>query len=952
MLQSFSGPVPRAAALVLLALAAAAAPTYAQAPSHSAAPAYTAVPDSSKHTPMNSVSEITKHIEAMKAARATRNRGKDSATAEREREEHAPRKGAKASKLGTARDVSHEELDWLEARKFYLKQRAFPNDTVDWQAIKNGSQMRDRLPSARLRPVSSTPGNGSGSGPGGPKTNSVTTMAVQSPSSKWEFIGPRNLAVPYRTYYGQGVTCGRVNAMAYSPDGSIYAAGASGGVWKSAGGGYQWKSLSDTWPALGVSSIAIDPKNSNIIYVGTGDFQGLVGGIEFGIMKSTDGGNTWTNYGKSQFGTVAVSQVVIDPDNTSIITIATGNGADRVGYVWRSTDGGATWTKAFDSANAWSALTVSKAGANGKRTYYAAGIGAIQRSTDQGATWTPVSLPSGGSLPSYPAMATSKANADTVYLLSPGDQAIFKSTDAGTSWSDVTGGFPGGYNWSQYFYDYHINTSTLVDRFNRLQDAVYVGLIDIVQSPDGGNRWRSVGLTYTSGALTHNDQHSMAVNPKDPNDMFIGNDGGIYRLTYNGRRDAFSFNTASNQTLGITQFYHAAFHPYDASKMIGGTQDNATPLASGDLSNWGNVGGGDGGFSEIHPLSPSEQYATSYFGQIYRTTDSWNTYDYFGLPDSADFVWPIALDPQDQTLLYGGGTTVWKYRFSGKFGYSLQPLAPVLSQFGLIEFIAVAPSDSKRIYAGSSAGELFMTTNGGGSWSEIDQGATSLPTRFITCIAVSPDDPSRIVVTVSGTGSSHVWRCPDTTAASPLWVDASAGLPDAPTNTVCLDPTDPANTYYVGTDVGVFLTQDGGASYTNMTLPLGMPNVQVNELRHVYGTGYLNAATYGRGMWRIKIANPVAPVSRLSTIPVSPHGGQPVTLVISTIAPAPLGGQKVTLQSSNPAVVSVPSSATVVAGFNILQLKVSTGRVSAKTQVTLTANGGGKSRTLKVTVVP
>lgn len=962
MLQSFSGPVPRLAALVPLGLALIAVPVHAQQGNTGEAKAAHAASEASKRIPLNSVSALSRYIESLKAARASREHGKEDSP-DREKHEsrasHAKKTAGKAvsvrAERGERDEKGEEELDWLEARKFYLKQRAFPNDQIDWSAIRNGAGTRDRLPAARLRPLSSTPNNGNGPvlGPGGGmRSLSVSPLAAQVPSSRWEFVGPRNLKVPYRVYYGQGATSGRVNAMAFSPDGALYVGGASGGVWKSTGGGYPWKSLSDSWPALGVSSIAVDPSNPKTIYVGTGDFQGGIGGLEFGIMKSTDGGSTWTNIGKTQFGTVAVSQIVIDPDNPAIVTVATGNGSDFLGYVWRSTDRGATWTKAFDSPNAWSALTVSIPDSTGKRTYYAAGLGEIQRSTDQGKTWTNVALPSGASLFSYPAMAASKINAATVYLLSPGDQAIFKSTDGGATWTNVTGGFPGGYNWSQYSYDFQITTSSLVDRFNRLQDAVYVGLIDLVQSPDGGNLWRSVGLSYTNGALTHNDQHSMAVNPKDPNDMLVGNDGGLYRLAFNSRRDTFTFNTVSNQNLGITQFYHAAFHPYDASKMLGGTQDNATPMSFGDLLNWANVGGGDGGFSEIHPLSPNIQYATSYFGQIYRTTDAWRTSQFLGLPDFADFVWPIAVDPQDPTLLYGGGTTVWKYRFSGNFGYSLQPLAPVLSQFGLLEYVAVAPSDSNRIYAGSSAGELFMTTDGGKNWSEIDQGATSLPIRFITSIAVSPDDPSRIVVTVSGTGSSHVWRCPDTTAANPVWVDAGVGLPDVPTNTICLDPTDPANSYYVGTDIGVFFTQDGGASYTNMTQPLGLPNVQVNELRHVYGTGYLNAATYGRGMWRIKIANPVAPVSRLESIPASPHGGQAITLVISLIAPAPLGGQKVTLQSSNPAVISVPPAATVVAGFNILQLKVSTGRVTGKTPVTITANAAGKSRTLKITVVP
>src|SRR5262249_52409923 len=153
----------------------------------------------------------------------------------------------------------------------------------------------------------------------------------------WEFIGPQNLPVPNRIYNGDSPIIGRVNAMAFDPvtSGTFYLASATGGVWKTTDSGTTWKPLSDNWPSLQTSSLAIDPQNHNTIYVGTGDFDGS-SGYSFGIMKTTDGGATWTNQGKTKFSYLAVSAIVVDPENSSIVTVTTGRGRNYWGYIWRS----------------------------------------------------------------------------------------------------------------------------------------------------------------------------------------------------------------------------------------------------------------------------------------------------------------------------------------------------------------------------------------------------------------------------------------------------------------------------------------------------------------------------------------------------------------------------------------------------------------------------------------
>jgi photosystem II stability/assembly factor-like uncharacterized protein len=963
MLLPFVRPIPRQTVLPLIGLLLALPVAGALAEEDKAEVIPAKRPTISKKAPpMASVSELGRYIADLKAAAKARERVKEQA--KEAGEKAAAKPGRKESKkeqpvkmYGPKREANDEEeepgVGWLEAYHFYMKQRAYPNDQVDWSAIHRAAERRDGMPAAKLKPVSSTPT--ANPAPGAQSGSSV--MAVGVPvGSQWEFLGPKNLTVPYRVYYGVGATSGRVNAIAYTtPPASgldktantLYMGAAGGGVWKTTNNGLTWTPLSDGWPSLNVSSIAVDPKNPNKVFVGTGDYHGF-GGYQFGIMRSTDGGTSWTSTGQAQFGMVAVSDIVIDPENSNIITASTGNGQDFFGYVWRSTDGGSTWNKAFDAYNSWASVAVSAPDAQGKRYYYAVGFGEIWRSADRGVTWSTVPLPGSANLGLWSDLATSRFDPLAVYLLSPGDQKVFASKDAGGTWVDMTGDIPGGYNWSQGWYDYQITVSSRLDPFNRPVDVVYVGLIDLAQSPFGGPAWRSIGRTYTAGALTHNDQHSMAVNPRNPNDMMVGNDGGLYRLTFNPKQDTWLFDSTPNRSLGITQFYHAAFHPFDSKKMLGGTQDNATPISFGDLGNWKNVGGGDGGYAEIHPLAPNFQVATSQFGLAYITQNAWKGYYQWGTFGPSAFIAPMTIDSQNPNVLYLGSDRLEKFDLKS-FNISVGPL---LSVYGYLMHIAVAPSDSNRIYAGSDLGELFMTTDGGATWSQIEQGSTSLPNRTITCIVVDPENPNRIVVTVSGTGSGHVFRCDNTTDANVAWTDISNGLPDVPANTIALDLTDSTNTYYVGTDVGAFVTQNGGGSWTNMTQPLGLPNVQVNELRAVYGTGYLNAATYGRGMWRIKIANPIAPVSSISTIPTTVKGGNPVTVAVTTLAPAPLGGQTVALQSDNPAVVPMPASIVMVAGFSRRQFRVMTTPVTTKTVVTLTASGGGKTRTTKLTLVP
>lgn len=730
-------------------------------------------------------------------------------------------------------------LDYLEAHRFYLEERAYPNDEPDWSAWAKAAQHRDAMPAWNDSPN------------------------PQGLVGTWSFLGPTNLDTPYRIYYGLPPLNGRVNGVAYHPTdaNTFYLVGAQGGVWKTTDGGVNYTPLSDKWEVMAASSVAVDPTNPNIIYVGTGDYPGSKPYC-MGIMKSTDGGATWTNYGRSQFGTRAINKILLDPANPQIVLVTTGRGAGGNGFVWRSTDGGLTWSSVITTSASWSDLTVGTPSA-GVRNIYAAGGdsagGKIFRSQNQGATWTALASPVTGSQ-SGMCISASVVDPNTVYLLTPSTRNIWKSTNAGASWTSVSAGFVNGtnnYNWSQGSYDFFMTTSKTPAN----ADVIYVGLIDVVQSINGGASWQSVGgPAYSNSSIAHNDQHCIAINPLNPNQALVGGDGGIFRLTYAPAGNTWSWNYLS-RNLGITQFYRMAAHPTNPNILLGGTQDNATPFCNGVLSTWDNVGGGDGGFCEINPTTPSRQYAESQYLNVYKTTNSWSTSSGIAPSvgtDSVPFIAPFVLDPNNPNLLYAGTNYLYRYTDSTN-SWAARLGATALSSTGNIRAIAIAQGDSNRIYTGSSDGQVWMSTNAGTTWTQINTGSPSLPNRTITSISVNASNKDDILVTLSGTGTGHVYRCINTLAVTRVWQNLSGSLatalPDVPANSLARDLTNPQTMWYVATDVGVFATGDAGATWANATAPMGLPNTQVNDLKAVPGTGKLVAATYGRGMWQIQLSN-------------------------------------------------------------------------------------------------
>ncbi len=713
-------------------------------------------------------------------------------------------------------------LDYLESYLERQKARAYPSDQVDFTGYFD--LIDERLKHGSLR----------------------TQSGLQ-----WTYVGPRNLDIPYRTYYGQRPIIGRVGALAYDPvtAGTYFLGGAKGGVWKTTDYGTQWTALSDSWPTLGVSCLCIVPQGGGVILAGTGDHHGG-DAVGYGVMRSTDGGATWTATGQSVMGHSCVSEIRFDPDNPSLVLAVTGRGSGT-GRVYRSLDAGQTWSVSLNVSADWSGLDVSVA-SGGIRTFWAvadAGSDVVYKSTDNGSTWTQVTVSGLGN--STVDVACSRIVPGTVYLLDSSSQKIWKSTDSGATWTNTTNNFSN--QWGQSWYDFHIETSRL-----NSADVVYVGLIDIAVSLNGGSTWRNMGganwtATYSGTAITHNDQHCLAVNPANPNEVLVGNDGGVYRATYNAGNDSVTW-AILNKLLGITQFYTLAMHPTSADYAMGGTQDNATPNSFGDVNNWGNPGAGDGAGCLINPNNPANQYHSWYYQSIVRTDNSFGssttiTPDWNG--HSLPFIGKLWFDPNNPNLVYANTDYLNRYNRST----STWTLKLGNQSFGaVIQSFAAAKSDSNRLYVGRT-GQVWMSSDNGATWTRIDrQGLTNgLPNRSITDISVDPTNKNDVLVVTGGTGAGKVWRCSDTSAATPQWTPLSSGLPDIHHLCLARDPARPQTYWYVGNDAGVWRTTDGGGTWTDYSGPQGLPDVEIDALVPVSGTGYLNAATYGRGLWRVPL---------------------------------------------------------------------------------------------------
>lgn len=686
---------------------------------------------------------------------------------------------------------------------------------------------------------------------------------------KWRNIGP------YRG--GRSVT---VTGMLKDP--MTYIAGyTGGGLWKTTNGGMSWKNISDGFFKTGtVGAIAVSEYDPNVIYVGMGEHpvRGVMTSPGDGMYKSTDAGKTWKHIGLPK--SYHIARIRIHPKDPDIVWVAVQGavyGANKERGVYKTTDGGTTWRQVLAVDENTGACELSLDASN-PRVLYAAmwqhrrypwlaesgepGSG-LYKSTDSGETWTKLTK----GLPEQvgkAAIAVSAANPDVVYANIETDRekaGVYRSDDAGMSWR-ITSKDPATISRSWYYMEIFPDPKD--------ENTVYVLNAPALRSTDGGK-------TFTAMRVGHGDTHDLWINPNNPDNMILADDGGA-EITFNGGED---WSTQNNQP--TAQFYRVITDNRFPYYVYGGQQDNSTVAIQNrtsrggiDVTDWYSVGGGESAFIAFDPNDPKLVYAGSYQGNIdiynVETGDAKDimAYPSIGLAITPStmkyrFNWnaPIVAQPQNPKIIYHGANHVLR---TADGGITWTEISPDLTRndktkqidgggpytnegaggevYNTISYIACSPHKAGVIWVGSDDGLVHVTQDEGKTWSNVTP--PNLGETLINAIEVSPHNPSAAYVVATR------YKFNDFTPVifytsdfGKSWTKITNGI-EAPdfVRVVREDKVKPG-LLYAGCERGMYISFDNGKNWQKFQLNL--PVVPVTDL--TIHDNDLIAATQGRAFW-------------------------------------------------------------------------------------------------------
>lgn len=686
----------------------------------------------------------------------------------------------------------------------------------------------------------------------------------------WEFAGPTNVG-------------GRITDIEIPNDQAetYYVGTASGGVFKTTDGGSNWLPIFDDQEILSIGDIEISENNTETIWVGTGEVNAGGGSLAYdgnGVFKSTNGGITWQSKGLPNVG--SISKIVIDPDNDDAIFVSAmgplfRNDTNR--GVYKSVDGGDTWEQKLFVSDSTGIIDMAIHPTNGDIIYaaswerirrpqyrhYGGETSRLYRSLDGGDTW--IEMTNG--LPSLPSekgrisIAISQSNPEVLYSryadATGNIQGVYKTVDGGDVWTEVNGsGLQNvGFHW--WF------RGVVIDPDD--ENIIYNVDFNVQKSTDGGANWSPA----FPGA--HVDQHALAFNRMVPGAVILGNDGGVYYSADDGA------SYLKDVSLPITQFYRVHVDAQNDAKVYGGAQDNNTiRTTTGSVDDWTAIYGGDGFQSLVDPTNTAVIYALSQRGNLGKSINNGANFSGAtnGISGSDRKNWdtPIVMDPFDSQILYYGANRLYK---TTNAAGNWTAISPDLTNgsgggnltFGTIISISVSPIDTSTIYVGTDDGNVWITNNGGGNWTNV---SASLPNRWVTKVLASRSDLNTVYVTFSGyrygEDNGHVYKSDDNGAN---WTDISSGLPDIPVNDILEDVY---GNLFLGTDIGVLASPDQGANWS--VLGENLPSVVVTDMHIHEASEYLYIGTYGRSMYKLDLSEDILSVAHRSfseTIAIYPN---------------------------------------------------------------------------------
>jgi photosystem II stability/assembly factor-like uncharacterized protein len=695
---------------------------------------------------------------------------------------------------------------------------------------------------------------------------------------------------------GPAVTGGRIADIVAVHEGlrlTVYVGSASGGVWKSMDGGTTFKAIFDKQPSLSIGSLAVDPSDPKTVWVGTGEswVRNSVS-VGTGIYRSRDGGDNWEQLGLSD--SEHISRIVVHPkDSNTVYACALGHlwNSNTERGVFKTTDGGKTWKKLLfrNESTGCAEMAMDPQDSNvlyaamwdvrrEPHNFRSGGPGSgLFKSTDAGATWHELrkGFPEGdlGRI----GIAVAPSNHARVYAVveAKNHTALFRSDDAGESWLEVNNSF---------------NVSGRPFYFARLAadpknaDRIYKPGFFLTVSEDAGKSFSaSFAASEGPGGGNHGDHHALWIDPENPDQMFLGTDGGVYESLDRGSHWRFLSN------LPVSQFYHVSADMADPYNVYGGLQDNGTwmgPSRSTDgIANrhWRNIDFGDGFWAFPDPADADFAYAEYQGGKIARFRKSTGeAREIKPLPRAGEaefrFNWnaPIQMSPNSRGTIYLGAQFLFRSRDHGE---SWERISPDLTtndparqhqelsgglttdnsdaeKFETIYTIAESPKNGEVIWAGTDDGNVQVTRDGGKHWTNVAKNISGLPAgTWVSTIEASHFDAATAYATFDGHAAgdmkTYVYQTKD---YGKTWTSLSTSELNGYAHVVRQDLVN-ANLLFVGTEFGLFISIDGGAHWAQFKGTL--PNVAVRDIAIQPRESDLILATHGRGIYILDDLTPI-----------------------------------------------------------------------------------------------
>lgn len=667
---------------------------------------------------------------------------------------------------------------------------------------------------------------------------------------------------------------------------TVFAAAASGGIWKSVNGGTTFKPVFDREDVQSIGALAIDPSNHKTIWAGTGEswMRNSVS-IGDGVYKSTDNGENWSNVGLKD--TEHIAKIIIDPaDGNNVLVCATGhswNDNDERG-VFKTSDGGKSWRKVLAGANGSTGCGMLAASPQAPKNIYASMWdfrrqgwtfrsggpgGGLFQSRDGGDHWTEINDANAKGLPAKPwgriALAVAPSKPQTVYaMIESKDSALFRSDDGGANWSKLDAS---AYMiWRPFYF-----ANLIVDPKD--ENKIFKPDLGLLLSVNGGKSFSFV-------ANAHGDFHDIWIDPTNPSVVYGGDDGGLWRSEDGGTRWKHQLN------LPISQFYHVSVDNDDPYHVYGGLQDNSTWIGDSSYpggvanSQWENIYGGDGFWAFVDPSDPNYIYAEAQGGNIGRvnrhTLESRSIEPLPGYQEKRlRFNWntPIHMSPNEKGTIYIGSEFLWRSRDHGQ---SWEKISPDLTtndpekqkqeesggitvdnssaeMHTSIYTISESPKNGQIIWVGTDDGNVQITRDGARTWTNVVGNISGLgKNSWVSTIAASRFDEATAYATFDrhtfGDMKSYAYK---TTDYGKTWT--SLNLNEAGVrgyaHVITEDTVDP-NLLFVGTEFGLWISIDGGGHWAQYK-GSNFPAVAVRDIVVHPRESDLVLATHGRGIWII-----------------------------------------------------------------------------------------------------